>query len=85
MKGEIQKLKDKLRAHGVEVKEDEPEVDTAKEERSQNPRGATPLVEGSTGCCSAQTASTISTPMISSSPFSRVSVLTMLAYPVWQY
>src|SRR3954469_8124088 len=35
MKGEIQMLKDKLRAHGVEVEEDEQEVDTAEEEEEE--------------------------------------------------
>src|SRR3954468_8119721 len=38
MKGEIQKLKGKLRAHGVGVKEDEPEVDTAEEEEEPKPK-----------------------------------------------
>ena len=38
MKGEIQKLKDKPRAHGVEVKEDEQEVDTAEEEEEPKPK-----------------------------------------------
>src|SRR3954469_17870917 len=35
MKGEIQRLKDKLRAHGVDVEEDEQEVDTAEEEEEE--------------------------------------------------
>ena len=38
MKGEIQKLKDKLRTHGVEVNEDEQEVDTAEEEEEPKPK-----------------------------------------------
>ena len=38
MKGEIQMLKDKLRAHGVEVEEDEKEVDTAEEEEEPKPK-----------------------------------------------
>src|SRR3954470_16322579 len=38
MKGEIQMLKDKLRAHGVEVKEDEQEVDTSEEEEEPKPK-----------------------------------------------
>ena len=38
MKGEMQKLKDKLRAHGDEVKEDEQEVDTAEEEEEPKPK-----------------------------------------------
>ena len=38
MRDEIQELKDKLRAHGVEVKEDEPEVDTAEEEEDPKPK-----------------------------------------------
>src|SRR3954467_4553057 len=38
MKGEIQRLKDKMRAHGVEVKEDEKEVDTAEEEEEPKPK-----------------------------------------------
>ena len=85
MKREIQKLKGKLRAHGDEVNEDEQKWTPLKKKSSQDPRGATRLVQESIGCCSAQTASTTSTPMISCSPFSRVSVLTMLAYLVWQY
>ena len=35
---EIQELKDNLMAHGVEVKEDEPEVDTAEEEEEPKPK-----------------------------------------------
>jgi len=38
MRDEIQELKDKLRAHGVGVKEDEPEVDTAEEEEEPKPK-----------------------------------------------
>src|SRR4051812_30741266 len=38
MKGEIQELKDKQRAHGVDVKEDEQEVDTAEEEEEPKPK-----------------------------------------------
>src|SRR4051812_12735327 len=38
MKGEIQMLKDKLRAHGVEVKEYEQELDTAEEEEEPKPK-----------------------------------------------